>query len=92
MPRFYFNYRTDDELIRDEDGAECADLDAAEHQAAEIGRAIVDQAASTGGDTRMPRSIEITDAAGHDLLYVVFWAGPKIGNGPDVPVEPATVH
>jgi len=42
----------------------------------------------------MPRSIEITDAAGEELLYLVFWAGPKVGSGEDAePVgEQATVH
>lgn len=92
MPRYYFHYRTDDELIRDMDGSELPDLDAAEHNAAALAKAIVDQTASTGGDTRLPRSIEITDAGGEELLYVVFWAGPKVGDGPATPVEPATVH
>lgn len=92
MPRYYFHYRTDDELIRDTDGSELPDLDAAEHNAAELGKAIVDRAASTGGDLRAPRSIEITDDRGEELLYVVFWAGPKVGDGPVTPVEPATVH
>lgn len=92
MPRYFFHYRTDDELIEDREGREFDNLAAAEHNAAELGRAIVDKAASEGADTRLPRSIEITDAKGEDLLYVVFWAGPKIGNGPAVRVEPATVH
>jgi hypothetical protein len=92
LPRYYFHYRTDDELIRDTDGSELPDLDAAEHNAAELGKAIVDRAASTGGDLRVPRSIEITDDRGEELLYVVFWAGPKVGDGPVTPVEPATVH
>jgi hypothetical protein len=92
LPRYYFHYRTDDELIRDTDGSELPDLDAAEHNAAELGKAIVDRAASTGGDLRAPRSIEITDDRGEELLYVVFWAGPKVGDGPVTPVEPATVH
>ena len=92
MPRYFFHYRTDDELIRDTDGSDLPDLDAAEHNAAELARAIVDRAASTGDDTRTPRSIEITDASGEELLYVVFWAGPKLGDGPITPVEPATVH
>lgn len=92
MPRYFFHYRTDDELIRDTDGRELENLDAAEHSAAELGRAIVDKAASTGEDTRLPRSIEITDAKGQDLLYVVFWAGPKLGQDGAPPVEPATVH
>ena len=92
MPRFYFHYRTDDELIRDQTGSDLPDLDAAEQEAAELGRAIVEGAASTGGDARLPRSIEITDAQGRELLYVVFWAGPKVGDGPETPVTPATIH
>lgn len=93
MPRFYFHYRTDDEMIRDNDGSELPDLEAAEHNAAALAKAIVERAASTGGDTRLPRSIEITDAAGEELLYLVFWAGPKLGSGgEDEPVEPVTVH
>ena len=92
MPRYYFHYRTEDELIRDTDGRELDNLAAAEHSAAELGRAIVDKAASAGEDTRLPRSIEITDAQGEDLLYVVFWAGPKLGDGAASPVERATVH
>jgi hypothetical protein len=92
VPRYYFHYRTDDELIRDEDGSEHADLEAAEHNAARMGKAIIDRIAGEGGETRLPRSIEITDADGVELLYVVFWAGPKIGKGPALPVEPARVH
>lgn len=93
MPRFYFHYRTDDELIPDIDGSELPDLEAAEHNAAALAKAIVERAASTGGDTRVPRSIEITDASGEELLYLVFWAGPKVGSGgEDVPMGPTTVH
>lgn len=77
MPRFYFHYRTDDEMIPDIDGSELPDLEAAEHNAAALAKAIVEHAASTGGDTALPRSIEITDADGEELLYLVFWAGPK---------------
>ncbi|MDB5474258.1 MAG: hypothetical protein JWP99_1561 [Devosia sp.] len=92
MPRYYFNYRTDSELIVDQDGRELPNLDAAEHNAAELGRAIIDQAASSGGNTGLPRSIEITDDSGEELLYVVFWAGPNIGGGLAAPVERVTVH
>lgn len=93
MPRFYFHYRTDDELIRDTDGSELPDLEAAEHNAAALAKAIVEHAASTGGDTRVPRSIEITDAAGEELLYLVFWAGPKAGTSDDdEPIKPETIH
>lgn len=94
MPRFYFHYRTDDELIRDADGSDLPDLEAAENNAAALAKAIVEQAASTGGDTRIPRSIEITDAAGEELLYLVFWAGPKMTDNGDEQetLEPTTVH
>lgn len=92
MPRYFFHYRTDQELIRDPDGSEHANLEAAEQNAAEIGRAIIDRVAGEGGEMDLPRSIEITDASGRELLYVVFWAGPKIGSGPATPVEPALLH
>lgn len=92
MPRFFFHYRTDDALIRDEQGSEHADLDAAEQNAAAIGKAIMEKLAGEGGETEMPRSIEITDAEGHELLYVVFWVGPRIGSAPGTPVAPASVH
>ncbi len=92
MPRYFFHYRTDDELIPDRDGSELPDLEAAEHNAAALAKAIVERAASMGDDTRMPRSIEITDAAGEELLYLVFWAGPKLGGEDETPIEPATMH
>jgi hypothetical protein len=92
MPRYYFHYRTEEALIRDEAGSEHANLEAAEHNAAEMGRAIIERIAGEGGEMDAPRSIEITDAAGQDLLYVVFWAGPKVGDGPASPVEPARLH
>lgn len=92
MPRYYFHYRTDDGLIVDETGSEFPNLDAAEQQAAEIGRAIIEKVAGEGGEMDAPRSIEITDGDGHELLYVVFWAGPKLEPGPATPVEPARLH
>ncbi len=92
MPRFYFHYRTDDELIEDTAGSDLPDLEAAEHNAAALAKAIVERAASKGDDTGVPRSIEITDAAGEELLYLVFWAGPKLEDEPEAPVEPVTVH
>lgn len=92
MPRYYFHYRVEDELVRDEAGSELADLDAAESKAAELGKAIIDKVAGEGGNMDLPRSIEITDAGGHELLYVVFWAGPKIGDGPASPITPTSIH
>jgi hypothetical protein len=93
LPKYFFHYRTDDELIEDTAGSELPDLEAAEHNAAALAKAIVERAASTGGDTRVPRSIEITDAAGEELLYLVFWAGPKLGDGSATPDDiSSTVH
>ena len=39
-------------------------------------------------------SIEITDASGEELLYLVFWAGPKFtaDGGEQEPIEQTTVH
>jgi hypothetical protein len=92
MPRYFFNYRTDDELVRDPEGRELDDLEAAEHSAAELGRAIVDRALSQGEDPQLPRSIEITDARGHDLLYVVFWAAPGSSGMGGLGWTPPTLH
>lgn len=92
MPKYYFHYRTEDALIRDDKGSDHDSLEAAEQSAAEMGRAIIEKVAGEGGEMDAPRSIEITDASGHDLLYVVFWAGPQIGDGSASPIEPATVH
>lgn len=92
MPRYYFHYRTETALIRDEAGSDLPDLEAAEQSAAEMGRAIMEKVAGEGGEMDAPRSIEITDAEGHDLLYVVFWAGPEIGGGDGTPIDPATIH
>lgn len=92
MPKYYFHYRTEDALIRDDEGSEHPNIEAAEQTAAEMGRAIIEKVAGEGGEMDAPRSIEITDASGEDLLYVVFWAGPDIGNGSATPIEPATVH
>tara|TARA_R110002124_G_scaffold9586_20_gene49346 strand:- start:9493 stop:9795 length:303 start_codon:yes stop_codon:yes gene_type:complete len=93
LPRYFFHYRTDDELIMDTAGSDLPDLEAAEHNAAALAKAIVERAASTGGDTRVPRSIEITDASGEELLYLVFWAGPKLGDDSAPPIDTSTtVH
>ena len=92
MPRYYFHYRTDDRLVQDADGSEHADLTEDEQNAADIGKAIIERIADEGGEMDAARSIEITDASGHELLYVVFWAGPQIGPGPGTPIEPARLN
>ncbi|MCS6760889.1 MAG: hypothetical protein MO846_01940 [Candidatus Devosia symbiotica] len=74
-------------MIRDADGSELPYLEATKHNTVALAKAIVEHAASAGADTRVPRSIEITDAAGEELLYVVFWARPKLDDGPETPVD-----
>ena len=94
MPKYYFHYRTDDGVIRDDNGSELDDLEAAERRAAEIGKAIIGRALGEGDDPKAPRSIEITDEGGAELLYVVFWASPEpIEKGkPGTVIEPTTLH
>jgi hypothetical protein len=91
LPRFFFHYRTDEQLIRDQEGSDLADLGAAEVRAGELGRAMAERLADKGDDAAVPGSIEITDESGAELLYVVFWVGPPLGAG-DTPVFPATLH
>ncbi|WP_375449463.1 DUF6894 family protein [uncultured Devosia sp.] len=94
MPKYYFHYRTDDGVVRDDNGHELDDLDAAERRAAEMGQAIIGRALGDGDDPKAPRSIEITDEGGEELLYVVFWASPEPvekGKAGTV-VEPVTLH
>ena len=74
-PKFYFHCRTETEqLLEDREGSIHADLDAAHDHANALGRAILERALAGGGDPGRPLSIEITDAAGTDQLFVVFWA------------------
>lgn len=84
MPKYYFHYRTEAGIIRDDKGDELENLAAAEQRAAEIGQAIIGRALGEGDDPKAPRSIEITGESGEDLLYVVFWASPE-------PIEPGKV-
>ncbi|HTM77554.1 MAG TPA: hypothetical protein VL133_08005 [Devosia sp.] len=94
MPKYYFHYRTDAGVIRDDQGDELEDLEAAERRAAELGQAIIGRALGDGDDPKAPRSIEITDSSGAELLYVVFWASPEPieQSGPGTPVEKVTLH
>jgi hypothetical protein len=74
VPRYHFHYRTDDGLEVDKIGSEHSTIEEAHAKACDIGKAILEWATGCGEDARLPRSIEITDAEGRDLLYVVFWA------------------
>ena len=94
MPRYHFHYRTDDGLELDRIGSEHSTIEEAHAKASDIGKAIAEWAMARGEDFRVPRSIEITDADGKDLLYVVFWASLSTDCNPDSHdiIFPATFH
>lgn len=74
MPRFFFHYRTDESFVFDTAGVDLPDLEAAHEQAAEFGRVILARALDKGESPQASRCIEITDEAGKEVLYIVFWA------------------
>lgn len=88
-PKFYFHCRTETEqLLEDHEGSTHADLEAAHDHANALGRAILEQALAGGADPCLPRSIEITDEAGKDQLFIVFWAALAPGDpAPGAPIR-----
>ncbi len=74
MPRFFFNYRRDENLIADSLGVDLPDIAAAHVQAAEFARVMLAKAVSAGESPSESRCIEIIDEQGTEVLYVVFWA------------------
>ncbi|MEO5806696.1 DUF6894 family protein [Devosia sp.] len=74
MPRFFFHYRTDDDFIIDPLGTELPDLEAAQEQAAEVGKVMLAKAVEAGESPQASRCIEIVDEEGVEVLYIVFWA------------------
>ena len=71
MPRFYFHILTRTTVIRDEEGTELADLDAARCEAINDARGMMSTAIREGRDISH-RHIEICDAVGTVLLKVPF--------------------
>jgi len=71
MPRFFFHISTRTNIIKDEEGAELADLSAARHEAIRDARGLMSTAVREGRDISH-RHIEICDAAGTLLLKVPF--------------------
>ena len=71
MPRFFFNISTRTTIIRDEEGTELADLDAARCEAINDARGMMSTAILEGRDISH-RHIEICDAVGTVLLKVTF--------------------
>ena len=71
MPTFFFNISTRTTIIRDEEGTELADLDAAKREAIKDARGMMSTAIREGTDISH-RQIEICDADGNMLLKVPF--------------------
>jgi hypothetical protein len=71
MPRFFFNISTRTTIIRDEEGTELADLDAARCEAINDARGMMSTAIREGRDISH-RHIDICDAVGTVLLKVAF--------------------
>lgn len=94
MPRYHFHYRTDEGLEVDRIGSEHSTIEEAYLKASDLGKAILEWAMAHGEDSRAPRSIEITDVDGKDLLYVVFWASRSSTHNidPRDTIVPATVQ
>ena len=72
MPRFHFNIRDDSWLyVKDNDGAECADLDAAIAEALSSARWILNDDIRVG-KVKPEREYEITNEHGQLLAKVLF--------------------
>jgi hypothetical protein len=70
MPRYYFNVRQDKVLLKDEEGEELANLDAAREEAVASAREILSEAALGGNAGESSSEIEVTDATGKTVLTV----------------------
>ena len=67
MPRFFFHLASQAQLIKDEEGFELPDVDAARHEAMEGARDLVAQAVCRGEDGPW-KAVVVTDEAGNPLL------------------------
>jgi hypothetical protein len=79
MPRFFFNISTRTTIIRDEEGTELADLDAARCEAINDARGMMSTAIREGRDISH-RHIDICDAVGTVLLKVPFSEAYETGD------------
>jgi hypothetical protein len=79
MPRFFFNISTRTTIIRDEEGTELADLDAARCEAINDARGMMSTAIREGKDISH-RHIDICDAVGTVLLEVPFFEAYEPGD------------
>ena len=70
MPRYYFNVRQNKFLLKDDEGADLADLNAVREEAVASAREILSEAAFSGRAASVDRKIEVTDAIGQTVLIV----------------------
>jgi hypothetical protein len=69
MPRYHLHLRFRDRLVKDEEGAELPDLEAARHEARQTLRDLAAEDISAGRSLRI-RSVEICDEDGRDIATV----------------------
>ncbi len=70
MARFFFNVRLDTKSIRDEDGQDFADPEAARVEAIEGARDILADAVRTGRAASLDIQIEVIDESGATVLIM----------------------
>jgi hypothetical protein len=71
MRRYYFNFRSGDEISRDRIGMHLRDIDAAREEAIQTWRHLLSVAAQSG-DPPFDCEIQIADDSGETLLTIPF--------------------
>jgi hypothetical protein len=88
MPRYFFHTRIDDELIRDDEGIDLPDLDAAWELAQTT---VLELLAGQGpGQHLLSATLEVTDSAGEIALEFPF--GEALADSVDEDDEPPVLH
>ena len=72
MPHYFFHIKEGDEVLHDEEGEDCPDLEAARAEAIGGIRQIVGNAVMFGSPLRLDRELHVADDAGDTLLKLVF--------------------
>ena len=93
MPRYFFNTRIGDHLVRDPEGEELRDPD----RAWEVARAMIRQLLRDQGEQQnlLTACLEVTDEAGEVVLEFPFSEAIATPTGEpvdDPPDEPPTTH
>ncbi len=72
MPRYYLNIRQGERLLRDPEGIERPDLDAAQVEALDGIRDLLGAAIRQGQDDWLDDALVITDETGRELMTIPF--------------------